>query len=133
MDRGAHRRSNKIGGHGMNAPKYYVMAFRPDIAFTTADDVLHAIGLKRTHRRRLLQQAHRNRSNCIVFADATGKLFAAVRQGVVWRQGIGHLPMFDTFEEAESVASGVAEEMGGEPHELAVMEYLPPYAGGMLQ
>jgi hypothetical protein len=117
----------------MNAPKYYVMALRPGIAFASADLTLQAMGLKRHHRRQLLQQAHRSRSECIVFEDATGKLFAAVRQGTIWRQGIGHLPMFDTFEEAEDVAAEVAAELGDEPHELAVMEYTSPYAGGTLQ
>ena len=117
----------------MNAPKYYVMALRPGIAFASADLTLQAIGLKRHHRRQLLQQAHRNRSECIVFEDANGKLFAAVRQGTIWRQGIGHLPMFDTDEEAQEFAAEVAEALGDEPHELAVMEYLSPYSGGMLQ
>ena len=117
----------------MNALKYYVMALRPGIAFASAEMALQAIGLMRHHRRQLLQQAHRNRSECIVFEDATGKLFAAVRQGTIWRQGIGHLPMFDTEEEAQEVAAGVAEAMGDEPHELAVMEYLSPYTGAMLQ
>ena len=83
--------------------------------------------------KRQLQQSHRNRSECIVFEDATGKLFAAVKQGTIWRQGIGHLPMFDTFEEAEVVAADVAEELGGAPHELVVMEYVSPYARGALQ
>lgn len=117
----------------MNAPKYYVMALRPGIAFASADQVLQAMGLKRHHRRQLLQQAIHNRSECIVFEDATGKLFAAVRQGTIWRQGIGHLPMFDTDEEAQEVAAGVAKELGDEPHDLVVMEYLSPYAGGMMQ
>lgn len=113
-------------------PKYYVMAFRPGIAFTSADQVLQSIGVRAAQRRQLLQRAQRNRSESIAFADGD-RLFAAVRQGVIWRQAIGYLPMFDTRAEAEELIAEAEAELSDEtPHELVVLEFAQ-HAGAMLQ